>query len=71
MKDFKDKVAVVTGGTSGIGRAIAARCANEGMRVVIAGMNESALAKVARDLGGKAGTVIAVKTDVSQIEQVE
>ncbi len=31
MKEFKDKVAVITGAASGIGRAIASRCAQEGM----------------------------------------
>ncbi|MCM1567489.1 MAG: SDR family NAD(P)-dependent oxidoreductase, partial [Dehalobacter sp.] len=36
MKEFKDKVAVITGGASGIGLGIARRCVREGMRVVIA-----------------------------------
>jgi NAD(P)-dependent dehydrogenase (short-subunit alcohol dehydrogenase family) len=36
MKEFKDKVAVVTGAASGIGRGMAERCAQEGMQVVLA-----------------------------------
>jgi 3-oxoacyl-ACP reductase-like protein len=35
MKEFKDKVAVIIGAASGIGRAIAFRCAQEGMKVVL------------------------------------
>ena len=36
MKDFKDKVAVITGAASGIGRALAERCVQEGMKAVLA-----------------------------------
>ncbi len=40
MKVFKDKVAVITGAASGIGRAIADKCAAEGMKVVLADINK-------------------------------
>lgn len=36
MKEFKGKVAVITGAASGIGRGLAKRCAQEGMKVVLA-----------------------------------
>ncbi len=43
MKDFQDKVAVVTGAASGIGRALAGKSAQEGMKVVLADVEENAL----------------------------
>ena len=43
MKNFTGKVAVVTGAASGIGRALAERCAREGMKVVLADVEEKAL----------------------------
>ena len=43
MKEFMGKVAVVTGAASGIGRALAERCAQEGMKVVLADIEEQAL----------------------------
>ena len=41
MKAFEGKTAVVTGAASGIGRAIALRCADEGMSVVVADVDEA------------------------------
>src|SRR5262245_16695842 len=71
MKEFPDKVAVVTGAASGIGRAIAERCVQEGMKVVLADIEEAALAETAAALQYKGGAVAAVKTDVRQAEDVE
>lgn len=71
MKDFKGKVAVITGGASGIGRAIADRCMNEGMNVVLADVEEGALALAAAELQQAGGTVLAVRTDVSKRSDVE
>ena len=45
MKEFKDKVAVVTGAASGIGRGMANRFAAEGMKVALADIEEEALAE--------------------------
>jgi NAD(P)-dependent dehydrogenase (short-subunit alcohol dehydrogenase family) len=71
MKEFKDKVAVITGAASGIGRGIAERCVGEGMRVVLADINEEDLHKAeteTRDLGG---TVLSVRTDVTKRNDLE
>lgn len=71
MKDLRDKVAVVTGGASGIGLAMAQRFASEGMNVVLADVEEQALAKAAAELTEAGADVIGVPTDVAQPEQVE
>jgi len=66
MKDFADRVAVVTGGASGIGRALAKAFQGEGMRVVLADVEQAALEATARELGD----VMTVVTDVSDPESV-
>lgn len=71
MKDFKGKVAVITGAASGIGRAIAERCVTEGMSVVLADVDEADLAKAETELKAAGGTVLAVRTDVSKRSDVE
>ena len=71
MKDLNDKVAVVTGGASGIGRAIAERLAAERMKLVLADIEEEALAAAQKEMEAKGATVLAVRTDVSQPSDVE
>ncbi|MDK9707325.1 MAG: SDR family NAD(P)-dependent oxidoreductase [Desulforhopalus sp.] len=71
MQEFQGKVAVITGAASGIGRGIAEKCGNEGMKVVLADINEDALTKAEAELSALGGTVIAVKTDVSKRCDVE
>jgi NAD(P)-dependent dehydrogenase (short-subunit alcohol dehydrogenase family) len=71
MKTFKDRVAVITGAASGIGRAIASRCAREGMRVVLADVEASALAQAQAELQEAGADVLAVLTDVSRASDVK
>ncbi|HLB26802.1 MAG TPA: SDR family NAD(P)-dependent oxidoreductase [Dehalococcoidia bacterium] len=71
MKDLKGKVAVVTGGASGIGRAMAERFATEGMKVVLADIEEGALAAAEGEMKAKGATVASKRTDVSRGEDVE
>ncbi len=70
MKDFKGKTAVVTGAASGIGRALAQRCVGEGMNVVLADIEEKALADAEKELKGDRASVLAVLTDVSRAGDV-
>ena len=71
MKEFKGKVAVITGGASGIGRGIAERGVREGMKVVLADIDEANLSKAEIELRALGGTVLGVKTDVSKRSDVE
>jgi len=68
MKVFRDRVAVVTGGASGIGKALARAFVGEGMKVVIADVEEPALKAAADEL---AGGVTGIVTDVSDAESVK
>jgi NAD(P)-dependent dehydrogenase (short-subunit alcohol dehydrogenase family) len=71
VDDLEGKVAVVTGAASGIGRALADRWAREGMKVVLADVEQGPL-DVARDeLGSGGADVLAVRTDVSDAAQVD
>ena len=70
MKEFRGRVAVVTGGASGIGRALGEAFLAEGMTVVLADVEEAALAKTVEELGA-AGPVSGIVTDVRSHESVE
>ena len=70
MKQFAGKVAVVTGAASGIGKAMTEAFAREGMRVVMADVEQPALNLAAKDLEATGASVLAVVTDVSRAEEV-
>lgn len=67
---LKDKVAIVTGAASGIGKEIAKTYAREGARVVIADLNQTAADAIAAELGGPL-KALAVAMDVTNEQQVE
>lgn len=71
MKEFKGKVAVVTGAASGIGLGLAKHCAKEGMKVVLADIEEPALNEAEKALKASGADVLAVKMDVSRLEDVQ
>src|SRR5580704_8883017 len=70
MKHLQGKVAVITGGASGIGRAVAERAAGEGMRIVLGDIEEGPLKEAVDDLTGRGAEALGVVTDVSDAASV-
>ncbi|ARS27673.1 SDR family NAD(P)-dependent oxidoreductase [Sphingomonas sp. KC8] len=72
MRDFKGRVAVITGGASGVGRAIGTQLAAQGARVVLADIDQARLdataAEIAADTGGD---VIGMQVDVTKAGSVD
>ena len=71
MDELKDKVCVVTGGGSGIGRALAHRFAAAGMRVALGDVEPGPLKSVVDELGGDGDRVLGVECDVRSVDDVE
>jgi len=70
MGQLDGKVAIVTGGGTGIGKGIAKAFVDEGCSVVIAARNQDRLQVAADELAGNGGTVVAIATDVTDEGQV-
>ncbi len=71
MKDFKNKVAVITGAASGIGFALAEAAAGRGMKLVLADIEAAALQRAADSIEASGAEVLAVVTDVSNAASME
>lgn len=68
---FNNKICLVTGGTSGIGRATCIRFASEGASVAVIGRNEQHGNEVVTEIKRKGGEAIFVATDISESSQVQ
>ena len=71
MREFRERVAVVTGGAHGLGRALANECASEGMDVVVADIEIEPAEEVAEGIRERGRRAIAVEVDVAEREQVD
>jgi NAD(P)-dependent dehydrogenase (short-subunit alcohol dehydrogenase family) len=71
VKEFRDRVAVVTGAASGIGRGIARACAREGMRIVVADVDEAGAGALADELRAGGADVRVQPTDVRHGDSVD
>jgi len=71
LTSLKDRTAVVTGGASGIGRALALLFAREGADVVVADLDEAGMAETVAAVSQAGRRGLAVKTDVSRLADVQ
>lgn len=71
MQDFKDKVAVITGGAGGVGRAIGLALAREGAKIVVADIEVAATEKTVADIKALGGEAIGVHADVTKLESMK
>ena len=70
MKEFRNRVAVVTGGASGIGKALAKAFLGEGMKVVIADVEEPALKAATEELGGEVTGIVCDVSDPASVKSL-
>ena len=73
MQDFQGKVAVITGGGSGLGRELALSCAARGMHLVLGDVDEKGMQETVRLVAEAhpATESVTMKLDVSKLDQVE
>jgi NAD(P)-dependent dehydrogenase (short-subunit alcohol dehydrogenase family) len=71
MQDFEGKVAVVTGGASGIGLGMSRAFSRAGMKLVIADLDEAAMAAASTELAAAGTEVVTQRCDVSSHDQIQ
>ncbi len=71
MFSLRDKVAVVTGASQGIGRDTAHALAEAGAKIAVAARNEEKLAELVQEITAKGGEAFAVKMDVADLDQIK
>lgn len=69
--NLEGKVALITGSTKGIGKAIATRMAEQGAKVVISSRNQDLCDEVAAEINGTGGTAIAISCNINYKEHLE
>jgi NAD(P)-dependent dehydrogenase (short-subunit alcohol dehydrogenase family) len=71
VRDFSNKVAVVTGGASGVGRALVSQLAREGAKVVMADVDAESISKTRDELASEGLAVDGMEVDVTRVESVD
>lgn len=71
MNQLRDKIAIVTGGGTGIGRAISIALASEGVKVVVFGRRQALIEETVAEISNSRNESLAIAGDVSQIEDVD
>jgi NAD(P)-dependent dehydrogenase (short-subunit alcohol dehydrogenase family) len=70
MQDFNDKVAVITGGASGVGRSLAFSLGRRGAKIVVGDVDQSAMAQILADLGSENIDAIVESCDVTRVDSL-
>ncbi|MEH7885165.1 SDR family oxidoreductase [Bacillus sp. JJ1609] len=71
MSAIKNKIVIITGASSGIGRATALKLASEGAKIVLAARREERLQELAQEIKSQGGTAVYKLTDVTSLEEVQ
>lgn len=70
MQDFNDKVAVITGGASGVGRSLAFSLGRRGAKIVVGDVDQSAMAQILSDLGAENIDAVVEACDVTRVDSL-
>jgi len=71
MRDFKDKVAVITGGASGVGRSLAFALGRRGAKIAVGDVDREAMSRIAQDLAAENIEAIVEACDVTAADSVD